>query len=103
MLLVMSVFSPMPVPMLANTQGHHHDARQHEPQVGMPALALDRAAEQEHEQRHEDDRRQRDIERLLRVAPEFSNAQLRANLELATFRPKRTICRQSLAEVGSRP
>lgn len=55
----------MPVPMLANTQGHHHDAGQHEPQVGVPAPALDRGAEQEHEQRHEDDRCQRDVEELL--------------------------------------
>src|SRR6266700_2250681 len=49
---------------------HHHDAGQHVLQVGVPALALDRAAEQEHEQRHEDDRLQRDVEQLLGVAPD---------------------------------
>jgi hypothetical protein len=56
--------------MLANTTGHNHDPRQHEFQVVVPGLALDRAAEQEHEQGHEHDRLQGDVEKLLGIAPD---------------------------------
>ncbi len=65
---VMSVFRPDAGADAREYQCLHHDPGQHELQVLVPVHAGERAAEEEHEQRREDDRLQCHVEQLFWIA-----------------------------------